>query len=672
MFRISLGITALLLCLPAALPAADIHSSLDPDSLFDMSLEELMEVPIVVSAARNSQKINLSAVPVSILTRQDIHFSGATSIPEVLRFVPGVDVRRLDRSRYQVSVRGLLGTFSDRTLVLINGRDAMNPVFGSIDWMHFPVLMEDIERIEVVRGPGGGVWGANAFTGVINIITTSPAALTGNLFSTTINEYGDTWNHLRLTGQKGAWSWKASVGYEDVESSDHAGAGRMESAFPVLDPLIGFSSFRARDYFRSLKFDTEATYRYSEQTAFSFGAAHSQNDFGDRDTLGYFPRKDEQSDVTRLFARVDHDFDSDTHGHLQWFGNYISSHIPHLINRYSYYQNDLEAQIDFKPVPDHHVSIGGNLRWTHITSGNLTQVNEVVFSESAFDEYGAGLFAVDRWKITDRLTLERQARIDHFSKTSTDWSARSALLYALDEHDQHILRFGFARAYRSAATMVRETTLVSMGGAFQTYTGREVGNEHTYSIEAGYTGRLTENCMLRVDGYYQRMENFLGASTTMLGPVALSTLDNYGGADSHGIEAELSYDLRNAKVTAWYAYNELNTDNSAEVVRAYFPSRHKAGVRFLYDLDEHWTFAANYAYNDIIHLNASESPFREADMFHQFDLTLSRQFAQGRGEWMFGVSDVLNKVQHPVYDVTTFTSFETPGRTFFTRLQWRF
>jgi iron complex outermembrane receptor protein len=654
----------LLLCTAAALG--------DADSLFNMSLEELMEVPIVVSAARNSQSINLSAVPVSILTREDIHFSGATSIPEVLRFVPGVDVRRLDRSRYQVSVRGLLGTFSDRTLVLINGRDAMNPVFGSIDWMHFPVLMEDIERIEVVRGPGGGVWGANAFTGVINIITTSPAALQGNLFSTTINEYGDTWNHLRLTGQKGEWSWKASVGYEDLESSDHAGAGRMESAFPALDPVIGFSTYKARDYFRSLKFDTEARYRYSEQTSFSFGAAHAQNDFGDRDTLGYFPRKAEQSDVTRLFARVDHQFDTDTHGHLQWFGNYVSSRIPHLINRYAFCQNDLEAQVDFKPAPDHLFSIGGNLRWTHITSNNRLTTNEIVFDESAYDEYGAGLFAVHQWKLTDRLTLESQARVDHFSKTTTDWSARTAFLYALDDRNEHIVRFGAARAHRSAATMVRETTLISLGGAFQTYTGPDVGNEHTYSIEAGYAGRLSDNLMLRIDGYYQRMENFLGASSTVIGPVTLSTLDNYGGADSHGVEAELTYDLKQTKLTAWYAYNELNTDDSAEVVRAYLPSRHKAGFRFLYTLNENWTFAANYAYNNIIHLNKSKSPFGEPDMFHQVDLTLSRWFAKGRGEWMIGVSDLLNEVQKPVYDVITFTSFETPGRTFFTRLQWRF
>jgi iron complex outermembrane receptor protein len=105
----------------AALPCSAIASQdvepITPNTLFEMSLEQLMDLPIVFSASRTEQKISQSAVPVSILTAADIHDSGATSIPELLRFVPGVDVRRLDRSRYSVGVRGMIGQYSDRTLV---------------------------------------------------------------------------------------------------------------------------------------------------------------------------------------------------------------------------------------------------------------------------------------------------------------------------------------------------------------------------------------------------------------------------------------------------------------------------------------------------------------------------------------------------------------------------
>ncbi|MCE5186031.1 MAG: TonB-dependent receptor [Planctomycetaceae bacterium] len=645
----------------------------DSNALFDMSIQELMEVPIVVTAARDSQRIDHSAIPVSIITREDIHFSGATTIPEILQFAPGIDVRRVDRSRYAVGVRGLSGLYSDRTLVLINGRDAMNPVFASIDWMHFPVLIEDIERIEIVRGPAGGVWGANAFNGVINIITTRPSDTPDNLFSTTINEYGDTYNQARVMGTKGAWRWRVSASYEDLENSDDAGAGRMVSAFPELNPFIGFSAYEARDFFRSYKIDTEVQYDISEQTALSFGGAHSQNEFGDLDNLGYFPMQDDDSSVTRLFARIDHEFDAETRGHLQWYGNYVVSHLPQVIRRYSYYLNDLEGQLDFHPVEEHKISVGGNLRWTHITTDNQSLFNEAVFSEPVFDEYGAGLFAVDHWTITDRLSLESQARIDRFNKTQTDWSLRSALLYALDSQDEHILRLAFARAYRSAAAIVRESSISSLGGMFQSSPSPdEFGNEHTYSIEAGYSGKIGDNCMLRVDGYYQRMDDFLGVETQMFGPVSISTFDNYGGADSHGVETELTYEMHPAKISAWYSYNELNTDDPAEVVRAFFPARHKAGIRLLYDFDQFWTGAVNFVYNDVIHLNEAGSPFKEASVFNRLDMTLSRSFAKGSGEWMLGVSDVLNQTEDPVFDINTFARHETPGRTFFTRLQWRF
>ena len=119
---------------------------------FEMSIEELMEVPVVVSAARQPQKIGQLSVPVSVITAEDIHYSGLTNIPEILQFSPGIDMLRISRFRYAVGVRGLHEFISDRTLVLINGRSAESPLFGGSEYYTLPILMEDIERIEVVRG----------------------------------------------------------------------------------------------------------------------------------------------------------------------------------------------------------------------------------------------------------------------------------------------------------------------------------------------------------------------------------------------------------------------------------------------------------------------------------------------------------------------------------------
>lgn len=144
------------------------------DELLEMPLEKLMEVTIVVSASRQEQKITQTSVPVSIITAEDIHYSGLTNIPEILQFTPGVDMLKISRFRYAVGVRGLHDFISDRTLVLINGRSAESPLFGGSEYYTLPIFMEDIERIEVVRGPGGAALGANAFNGVVNIITKKP------------------------------------------------------------------------------------------------------------------------------------------------------------------------------------------------------------------------------------------------------------------------------------------------------------------------------------------------------------------------------------------------------------------------------------------------------------------------------------------------------------------
>ena len=186
-----------------------------------------MNIPVVISASRLEQKISESPVSVAIITAEDIHASGLTNVPEILQFYGEVDASRQDRTRYIVGVHGLNSEYSDRTLVLIDGRNALNPVFGAPNWLQLPIFMEDIERIEIVHGPAGSVWGANAYTGVINIITKKPGKC-GSLVSTTVSEFGDVFTQLRATGSREKWAWRVSAGYENMKDSDAAGAGRFQ------------------------------------------------------------------------------------------------------------------------------------------------------------------------------------------------------------------------------------------------------------------------------------------------------------------------------------------------------------------------------------------------------------------------------------------------------------
>jgi outer membrane receptor for ferrienterochelin and colicin len=654
------------------LPAGENPS----DNLFEMSLEELMNVP-VVSASRIPTETKYLSAATTVITAEDIHYSGATSIPEILQFAPGMDVRRLDRNRYIVGVRGLFGTFSDRTLVLIDGRPATNPAFGTTHWETLPVLMEDIARIEIVRGPVGAAWGANAFTGVINIITKKPQDTPGGLISTTINEYGDTYTSLRYGQTQGKWSWKASAGYDNTEDSDAAGAGRYISGTPALNSLMGFDSFTARDWGRFWKSDLQGEYRANDQTRWSFGAAHTSGQQGDYEFLGVFPRRDMLSEYTRLFARMDHQIDKDTNFHVQWFGNYMDYHYKVFTDRLTYLQNDLEVQLTFKPADDHTASVGGNIRWDHITQHNDSSLNVLDFDKNKYDEYWAGLFLIDRWTVTQRLTLEGQLRLDDYSETTTDWSGRFMALYAMDEQQNHIVRAGFARSFRAPSVGIRRASsnylqAPFIGSIFRTESpdGYELDNEGTYSLEAGYTGQLSDNFSINVDTYYQRMEDLAGARISRVGPVTNSKIDNINGASSWGAEPSLTWQYKAVKITGWYAYNGFKTDEFAQLTRSTFPSQHKAGLTGRYNLDNDWIFNANYAFQNSIHTYKTTAV--DYHTSNRLDLTLSRKFAKGKGELMFGVMDVLNETSAAVFDSGNMASLETPGRTFFTRLQLHF
>jgi len=120
---------------------------------------------------------------VYVITQEDIRRSGATNIPDLLRMVPGVDVARVDHNNWAISIRGFSDIYANKVLVLIDGRSVYQPVFSGVIWHQQDVPLEDIDRIEVIRGPGATVWGANAVNGVINIITKSAKETEGGLVS---------------------------------------------------------------------------------------------------------------------------------------------------------------------------------------------------------------------------------------------------------------------------------------------------------------------------------------------------------------------------------------------------------------------------------------------------------------------------------------------------------
>ena len=171
-------------------------------NLAELSLEELMSIE-VYSVSKRGQALHDSAAAIYVLTQDDIRRSGATSIPEALRWVPGIEVAHIDSNIWAITSRGFNDRFGNKLLVLIDGRSVYTPLFAGVYWDVQDTLLEDIDRIEVIRGPGGTLWGANAVNGVINIITKKAADTQGVLVSAGTGTEERGFAHGRYGGKIG-------------------------------------------------------------------------------------------------------------------------------------------------------------------------------------------------------------------------------------------------------------------------------------------------------------------------------------------------------------------------------------------------------------------------------------------------------------------------------------
>jgi len=367
---------------------------------------------------------------------------------------------------------------------------------------------------------------------------------------------------------------------------------------------------------------------------------------------------------------------------LQWFGKFESAKLPSIL-KWRTIENDIEGQLNIDLNKSHRISFGGNVRIIRIDTDPTTS-EDLLYSGEPYDEQLAGLFLIDRSQVTDALTIEGQIRGDWYSETQTDWSARMTALYAVDEQKDHVLRISGAKAFRAPLAVLRETTTSRLSMAplgfpalnmFNVLPADDLENEESYALEVGYSGKIDDDLTLRADGFYQRFSKLIGyrREPDPLAPAvnrALYRTDNIDGANLFGGEIEIKLTRKPGILSAWYAYNDLQEDQSHQNMRAYGPVKHKVGLTGRLFLSEGWTLNANYRYSNTT--PAFADTLRDIGASHRLDLAVAKEFANGSSEFMIGVSDVLNETNETSLGMGQLTAHEIPGRTFFARLQYRF
>jgi iron complex outermembrane recepter protein len=197
--------------------------------LSNASLEQLMNIQ-VTSVSKKEQKLARTAAAVFVINQEDIRRSGATNIPDLLRMVPGVQVSRIDANAWAISIRGFNTRYSNKVLVLIDGRSVYSSSFSGVFWDQQSVPLEDIERIEVIRGPGATVWGANAVNGIINIITKPAKATQGGLLVAGTGSEDTAQGLLRYGGPAGNnGAYRLFSSYSRIDDSN------LPNGIPAVD-----------------------------------------------------------------------------------------------------------------------------------------------------------------------------------------------------------------------------------------------------------------------------------------------------------------------------------------------------------------------------------------------------------------------------------------------------
>lgn len=393
-------------------------ASFKPADLFDLSIEDLGKL-LVVMPARQEQRVQSSASAIYVITADQIRRSGYTSLPEILRLAPGVEVARNGAHSWTISIRGFNDNLSNKLLVLIDGRSVYSPLFAGVFWDAQDTFIPDIERIEVISGPGGTLWGNNAVNGVINIITRTANATQGLLANAGAGNEIQGFGGLRYGWQPtGNLAARAYIKYENHDSSEAPAGGdgfdewnRSQAGFRADWQVTGSDNIKFQGDIYDASLD-----------------ALLPGDF----TLGTLPGPQQPGRVEiaghNLLGRWNRQLENGSL-RLQAFFDYTERYQPGIYNE----QRDT-ADVDFQHQFEwgrHDLVWGAGYRMTRDDVDNTTFA---VFTPEERTDETLRLFAQDEvGLVPDELLLTLGLEFNHNDYTSQEWQPNIRLSWLIDE-----------------------------------------------------------------------------------------------------------------------------------------------------------------------------------------------------------------------------------------------
>jgi len=516
------GLTALVLANPARAQAAN-DSGTSVGDLKKLSMEELMDIE-VTSVSRHPEKLLDAASAIQVITSEDIRRSGASSIPEALRLADNLDVAQQNSHDWNISARGFNTDLANKLLVLMDGRTVYTPLFSGVFWDAQDYLLEDLDRIEVISGPGGTLWGANAVNGVINITTKSAKDTQGG--------------YVELGGGTELQDF-VGVRYGGVLAPDVY--FRVYAKYFDRDSEVFSNGQDATDSWNMARGGFRIDAAGSSQNPLTLqGDVYSGNE-------GVITGGTSKASGENILGRWSHTFldSSDFSLQLYYDRTHISSPKPSngfapagiLTDDLDTY--DLDFQDHVHLGAQHRLTWGLGYRFTHDQVGNAPAV---VFLPAQLDQQLFSCFVQDEIELQKNLTLTLGTKVEHNDYTGYETEPSGRLQW--DFAPKQMLWGAISRAVRTPSRIDRdleEPTLLpaplptSILNGSSTFT-----SETVIAYELGYRAQLGTQLSTSVSTFYNDYDHVRSTTTTAPFVFPLYFQNNLKG-DTYGVEVSANY-----------------------------------------------------------------------------------------------------------------------------------
>ncbi len=636
----------------------------DADTLSSMSLKDLLNVE-VTSVHKKSERASEAPAAVYVITQEDIRRSGATSIVELLRYVPGLNVGRAAASQWAVSSRGFNDQFANKLLVLIDGRTVYTPLFSGVYWDVQNQMLENIERIEVVRGPGATLWGANAVNGVINIITKDAEDTQGGVATTMLgnDEYGGSIQYGDQAGEGGYYrAYAMHHDYDESLTPTDNGAGD--------DWMVSQGGFR---YDRQLnerdKLTVQGDY-YEGDKEFS----KSVPDFRTA-TLSMPMQEDVSLQGGNLLVNWERELSTDSVLGVKAYYDH-TRRISNILGDFQVQTFDLELQHAKQMGKRHDVVWGLGYR---LISDDLPDNDFITYSElNRNTQLFNGFFQDKIMLVPKSLFLTLGSKVEHNDYTGTEFQPNARISWLLGEDTT--LWGAVSRAVRTPNRNTDDISFISAAipaTGFARLTGdKAASSENMVAYEMGFRSRLSEDFAFDLALFYNDYEDLasiqrgtimLDATNTLFPPHAVLPLlpGNAGEGQAYGAEFSANWHVMdNWRLAGSYSFLRVNIAGATSLVTTEGSApEHQFAMRSYLDLPH------DFEWDHFLYFNDNLSG-ENIDSYLRFDTRLGWTPVDGVEVSIMGRN--LLDDRHPEFSPFIYNTQTEIGRSVYGKLTFRF